>query len=269
MAIWNARLTEIVLASPAPEQAIPYWAGLLGGRAVSDGVGLGDGTRIRVIEGQACGLVEARFDAAPDMIAEAKLLACDDDGASLLLKDADGWILRLDPVDEVRPMRLEAATLSHCTLMSPAPMQQRTYYEKLGFQLSDALGEIFCWLRPNPVHHSMAFVTGPSVGINHLAVELPDAGALIAAVDGVVAAGGAIEFGPGRHLFGGNLFAYLLDDYGLRWELCAELERRDPSSLPGFHTAEARARSINLYGPRPPASFLEVAGGPGPVARTG
>lgn len=267
MALWNARLTEIVIASPSPDEAASYWAALLGGHAESARVRLGESTFIRVVEGPVCGLVEACFEAGPDMFAEAQMLGGDDDGASRLLTDSDGWKLRLDPVDEVRPMRLQEATLSHCTLMSSAPMRQRAYYEKVGFLLSDALGDIFCWLRPNPVHHSMAFVKGPHVGINHLAVELPDAGSLIGAVDRVVAQGGRIEFGPGRHLFGGNLFAYLIDDYGLRWELCAQLERREPDSLPGFHTAEDRARSINLFGPRPPESFLEVAGGPGPVTQ--
>ncbi|MBA2517269.1 MAG: VOC family protein [Solirubrobacterales bacterium] len=266
MALWNARLREIVLASPVAERAAPYWAALLGGRVASDRIELGDDTGIRVVDGSECGLVEARFDAGPETIARAQQLAAGQDGTSLVVTDPDGWRLRLDPVDVVRPMKLPEATLSHCTLMSETPMQQRAYYEKAGFLLSDALGDIFCWLRPNPVHHTMAFVTGPAVGINHLAVELPDAGSLIGAVDRVVAEGGTIEFGPGRHIFGGNLFAYLIDAHGLRWELCAELERREPDSPPGLHTAEARARSINLFGPRPPASFLEVAGGPGPVA---
>lgn len=269
MALWNGRLTDIVLAAPAPEDAIPYWAGLLGGAAADDRVALGDETAIRVVAGSRCGLVEARFDAAPDLVAEARSLGGEETDDGLIVTDPDGWRLRLRAVEEVRPMRLEGATLSHCTLATPSPPGQREHYERLGFLLSDALSDIFCWLRPNPVHHSMAFVAAPSVAINHLAVELPDAGALIAAVDRVVAEGGQIEFGPGRHLFGGNLFVYLIDAHGLRWELCAELERRDPAAPPGFHDAEARKRSINLFGPRPPASFLEVAGGPGPVIGDG
>ncbi|HEY7618610.1 MAG TPA: VOC family protein [Solirubrobacteraceae bacterium] len=264
MALWNGKLTQVVLTAPDPAAAIADWAPLLGGEAAPDAVHLGDDTRISVIEGDRCGLVEARFLAGPALVAAAQQLGAQDDGTTMTLRDPDGWVVRFEPTDDVRPMKLEAATLSHCTLMSPTPGEQRAHYERVGFLLSDAMGEMFFWLRPNPVHHSLAFVAGPAVGINHLAVELPDAAAFIAAIDAVVAHGGKLEFGPGRHLFGNNLFAYFRDEHGLRWELCAELERRDPLVPPGLHPAEARKRSVNLFGPAPPQSFLQEAGGPGP-----
>jgi catechol 2,3-dioxygenase len=262
MPLWNAKLTDVLLTAPDPAEAIEYWARLLNGRAGDSEIALGDGTRIRVAEGPLTGLAEIGFEAGPELIAAAAELGAEDEGAVSRVADPDGWRLRLDAVGEVAPQEVVGPTLSHCTLNSPAPPSQREWYERLTFLLSDALGEIFCWLRPNPIHHAMAFCRSERAGIHHIAVELPDSAAFIAAIDNVVDAGGALEFGPGRHMVGGNLFAYLIDRYGVRWELVAEMGRLDPDRAPGIFTAKDRSRSVNLFGPPPPASFIEQPGGP-------
>jgi catechol 2,3-dioxygenase-like lactoylglutathione lyase family enzyme len=206
-----------------------------------------------------------RVDASQPLLEAVEAAGGEPDGDTVLLRDPEGWPVRFAKVANVTPMKLEGATLSHCTLLSPDPMAQCTYWEGVGFRLSETIGEIFGWLRPNPVHHSLAFARGGQVGIQHLAVELPDAASLIAAVDALVAAGGQIEFGPGRHVVGGNLFAYLVDDTGIRWELCAEMQRLEAGEPAKRHPEEMRIRSINSFGPRPPATFIEQPGGPGPL----
>jgi catechol 2,3-dioxygenase-like lactoylglutathione lyase family enzyme len=257
MALWNGKLTELVMTAREPAATAEYWAALLGGEPDGAAVLLGAGTRIQVAEGPQEALAEVRFEAGPELRAAA--------GEALAFTDPDGWRLRLDPVNEVEPFELSAATLSHCTLGSPDPSAQRAYYESLTFRLSDQLGDIFCWLRPNPVHHSMAFSASPEANIHHIAVELPDSAAFIAAIDRVVANGGKLEFGPGRHMVGGNLFAYLVDRHGIRWELCAEMARLDPDRPPGMYTPEDRKRSVNTFGPPPPPSFINEPGGPPPA----
>jgi catechol 2,3-dioxygenase-like lactoylglutathione lyase family enzyme len=264
MALWNAKLTDILLTSSDPRGASAYWAELLGGEADAEGVALGGETRITVVEGAQEGLAEMGFLAGGELYDAAVAHGAAADGGTLT--DPDGWTVRLERVEEVTPLVLEGATLSHCTLSSPDPNRQQAFYRELGFLLSDALGDIFCWMRPNPVHHSIAFAAREDVAINHLAVELPDRASFIGAIDRVVAAGGALEFGPGRHLVGGNLFAYLRDRYGLRWELCTELHRLDADAEPQVREAGVRRRSINLFGVQPPQSFLHDAGGPGPLA---
>jgi len=254
MALWNGKLTEIVMTAREPAPTAEYWAALLGGEAEGTAVRLGGDTRIAIVEGPQEALAEVRFQAGPEL------------GAPLTVTDPDGWQLRFDPVDEVEPIELDSPTLSHCTLGSPSPPGQRAFYEGLAFLLSDQLGDIFCWLRPNPVHHSMAFAKSAEANINHLAVELPDSAAFIAAIDRVVAQGGKLEFGPGRHMVGNNLFAYLRDRHGIRWELCAEMLRLDPDHPPGMFTPEDRKRSVNTFGPPPPESFIKEPGGPGPAA---
>lgn len=256
MPLWNAKLTDIVLTAGDPGEATDHWARLLGGEAAGEQILLSGGTRIDVREGGQEGLAEIGLEASPELVAAA--------GDATELSDPDGWRLRLDAVAEVEPHTdpLPGPTLSHCTLESPAPRTQRDWYEQTGFLLSDELGDIFCWLRPNPIHHSVAFCRAQRPGIHHLAVELPDSASFIAAIDNVVAQGAVLEFGPGRHMIGGNLFAYLRDRYGLRWELCAEMNRFDPSREPGRLTPSDRSRSVNVFGPVPPASFLEQSGGP-------
>jgi catechol 2,3-dioxygenase-like lactoylglutathione lyase family enzyme len=267
--LWPAKLTTIVLTATSPRDAADYWAGLLGGAVDGSRVLLGAGTSIDVREGGAAGLHEIRFEATEPFVRAAR----DAGGASAAheretveLTDPDRWRLRFTGVDAVPPVELDGVVLSHCTLNSPDPNAQRAYYERLRFRLSDALGDIFSWLRCNPVHHAVAFAAHPRAAIHHLAVELPDRASFIGAIDRAVAAGCTLEFGPGRHLVGGNLFAYLRDRYGLRWELCSELRRiEDPAYQPTPLTAHDRSRSVNTFGPPPPPSFIDEAGGPGPL----
>ena len=243
----------------------PVWAPILSGRANGGNVELGDGTRIEVREGPEHGMIEMQLDASPELAEAAERAGGAADGDAVVLHDPEGWPMRFTRVDEVAPMELERSTLSHCTLLSADPMAQCDWWQEVGFLLSDTIGEIFGWMRPNPVHHSLAFSQGGATGIHHLAVELPDANALVAAVDGLVESGERVEFGPGRHIVGGNLFVYVLDSTGIRWELCAELDRLDASTPPNRHPEEMRKRSINTFGVRPPTSFIEQAGGPGPL----
>lgn len=263
--LWNGRLRTLVMAAPDPDSAAAAWAAILAGEADGATIRLGDDTSIVTVEGPQHGLVEMQLDASTELAEAAAHIGGTADGNSIVLCDPEGWRMRLVAADEVKPAVVDRSMLSHCTLLSSDPMAQCDWWQTAGFLLSETIGEIFGWMRPNPIHHSLAFARGSGTGIQHLAVELPDANALIAAVDALVAAGERVEFGPGRHIVGGNLFAYVLDRTGIRWELCAELERWDPDEPARRHPEEMRIRSINTFGPRPPASFIEQPGGPGPL----
>jgi hypothetical protein len=71
--------------------------------------------------------------------------------------------------------------------------------------------------------------------------------------------GHAIEYGPGRHAPGHQLFLYLREpSSGLRLELFTDMAHIDDDEA--FHPMRReidRARSVNVWGPAPPASFLE------------
>ena len=250
---WPAWLREVVVRAPDPDGAARYYADLLGAAASGNVVQLGSGTRI-VLEEGAPGLARTRLDVAADLDLGALDRSRGDDGA---VTDADGWQLWLEP----RPAIAELASdseprLGHLTFLSPDPARQETFYRALDFRLSEALGTMFRWLRCNPIHHTLAYQRAPEPQLHHLAIELPDRAALVEACDRLARLDHAIEFGPGRHAVGGNLFAYFLDRHGLRIELFCELRRvSDPDEPPLLHDEEFRVKSINVWGPKPPESF--------------
>jgi catechol 2,3-dioxygenase-like lactoylglutathione lyase family enzyme len=257
---WRARLAGLVLSAPQPREAAGRWAAILGGEARGDEVLLDADTRLLVERG-APALRHMEYEADAGVLAAAGAA-----GSRAGLRDPDGWELSLRAVDAPTRTAPAGPMLGHVTLRSPDLDRARAGYERLGFTPSDALGDIFCWLRCNDVHHSVAFTRGPAA-VHHLAVEYPDRSSFVDAIDRVSAAGLQLEFGPGRHMVGGNLFAYFRDTPRLRWELFCEIERIGAGGrpLPRLDAGD-RARSVNVWGPQPPESFVQDPGGPPPGA---
>lgn len=252
---WRGWLREVVVGGADPAAVAAYYAELLGGEASASAVALGSGTRILVEEG-APGLRRTRLDVVGRIDLSSYETFLDGDGSLL---DPDGWRHDLNTVDavEARP-RDPAPRLGHVTFQSPDPLGQERFLHGLGFELSEALGDLFRWLRCNPVHHTFAYARAPAPAVHHIAVELPDRTALIEACDRLARLGHAAEYGPGRHLVGGNLFVYFRDRYGVRFELFCELRRIDEDGfVPTVYREEDRARSVNVWGPQPPESFRE------------
>jgi catechol 2,3-dioxygenase-like lactoylglutathione lyase family enzyme len=149
--------------------------------------------------------------------------------------------------------------LGHITQRSPDPVVQAAWWQRvLGFRLSDRMGETFAWLRCNRDHHTIAFVRAPEPGTHHIAFEAGGWDDLRRFGDHLTSCGWCFEFGPGRHGPGNNLFAYLLDPWGLRWEVFCDLVRIDDEEAytPGEWDPGARLTTVNRWGPQPPESFL-------------
>src|SRR4051794_15922565 len=121
MSLWNAKMTDLVLTAQEPAGACVYWAGLLGGKVDGDAIALGAGTRLRLKEGSVEGLAEMHFDASAEIVGAARAAGATEDGATVTIRDADNWLLRLNPVGEVSPLMIDGVTLSHVTLNSPEP----------------------------------------------------------------------------------------------------------------------------------------------------
>jgi catechol 2,3-dioxygenase len=147
--------------------------------------------------------------------------------------------------------------LGHVTRRSPnPPAQARWWQETLGFRLSDQIEESFFFLRCNRDHHALAFVQGSDWNAHHIGLELESWEDLRLVVEHLVANGTQIEFGPGRHGPGKNIFVYFLDPWDIRWELFCELERIDDENhIPGQWKG-GRRDTVNLWGPRPPESYF-------------
>lgn len=147
--------------------------------------------------------------------------------------------------------------LQHVTFKDPNPTKIQNFYrEALGLSLSDQLGERFYWLRHNHEHHSVGVSHAKTPGVHHIAYELKDWGEVKNLCDHFRAEGVPVEFGPGRHGPGNNIFIYVVGPAGIRFEFFTELaEIYDPNHEPK-DWAGGRTKNANTWGPQPPASFM-------------
>jgi catechol 2,3-dioxygenase-like lactoylglutathione lyase family enzyme len=254
---WRGWLREAVLAVPEPGGALEYYAQLLGGEVVAGAVELGSSTRLVVEEGapglraavvELLGGIES-FDGA----------AVDDEG---YLVDPENRRFRLEGRGRIEERMTDTRPrLGHLTFDSRDPVSQQRFFEPFGFLLSEGLGPNFRWLRCNPVHHTLAFSRAAEPRLHHVGIELPDRNAVIDACDRLAEMGHVVQYGPGRHMVGGNIFVYFLDRYGIRFELFCELERIvDSDRAPLIHENVPREKSINVWGPQPTEAFQKGVG---------
>lgn len=257
--LWRGWLREAVLAVPEPEGAAGYYARLLGGEAVDGAVELGSSTRLVIEEGTP----ELRA-AVLELSGGAEALgegAVDDGG---YLVDPEGRRFKLEGRDRIEERMMDVRPrLGHLTFDSRDPVSQQGFFESFGFVLSEGLGPNFRWLRCNPVHHTLAFSRAAEPRLHHVGIELPDRNAVIEACDRLAEMGHVVQYGPGRHMVGGNVFVYFLDRYGIRFELFCELERiTDPDREPLIHENVPREKSVNVWGPLPTEAFQKGVGAP-------
>jgi catechol 2,3-dioxygenase-like lactoylglutathione lyase family enzyme len=254
MSNWTGRLREISLGVDDPITAAAYYAELLDGYQAGSDVKLGDHTQISLRKGPK-GLSSVGIDLLSEAAARLQT------NVDSYTADADGNRLQIHACEDIEELSIPTRpTLGHLTLQSPDPLSQQYFYEQAGFELSEALGDFFRWLRCNPVHHALAFSRGSKAGLHHIGIELPDRAALIAACDRLAELGQPIEYGPGRHRVGGNLFVYFVDRHGFRFEFFCELDRIEASTFVApVHGADDRQQTVNIWGPLPPDSFRQVS----------
>lgn len=150
--------------------------------------------------------------------------------------------------------------LGHVTFGAPVPTVGKSFAEKvLQFRLSENIGDKFYWLRCNVDHHSIAFCASSRVGVHHVGLELCDWSDFRNLGDHFKSQGVRLEYGPGRHASGGNIFVYFVDPDGIRFELFAELARiyNEAEYVPRSWDPRDRKDTVNQWGPAPPPSYLE------------
>ena len=241
---WTGWLDEATLNVPDPDAALDHWAELLDAPLENGAILLGSDTRLRAAEGEP-GFGHARLQLAGGAGADE-------------LTDPDGRRFAVTPVDAVSERLEDAeARLGHLTFESPDPLRAQAFWETHGFKLSEGLAGFFRWLRCNPIHHTVAFARADAPRLHHVGIEVPDRAALVDACDRVSELGYTVQYGPGRHFVGNNIFIYFLDRHGIRFEIFTELERVSDSERSGpVHENVERERSINLWGPQPPEAYF-------------
>ena len=100
------------------------------------------------------------------------------------------------------------------------------YRDALGFRLTDTTTRLR-FLSCNSDHHSMVlgFTGGPT--LNHIAFEMPDLDSVMRGAGRLRDDGRAIEWGPGRHGPGHNVFCYFLGPEDMPLEYTAEMQQVD------------------------------------------
>ena len=127
-----------------------------------------------------------------------------------------------DPPTPDRPIRL-----THVVLNSHAVDEtQRFLQDALGFRLADRTA-IMAFMNCDRDHHTIAIGIQDNDALNHIAFLMPDFDSVMRGGGRMADAGFPIQWGPGRHGPGNNLFNYFIDPFGVVIEYTAEVEQID------------------------------------------
>ena len=161
------------------------------------------------------------------------------------------------PHAAIRPRRLGHVNLT----VQDAGASARLFTEVLGLRLSEQIGEAFYFLRVGSEHHNLGIRTGGArPGAHHIGFEVHGWETYRVLCDHLAALGHKVEYGPGRHGPGRNLFVYVRDpSSGLRLELYSDMAHVHDEAryVPRRWELSDRGNTVNRWGPGPPESFLE------------
>ena len=143
--------------------------------------------------------------------------------------------------------------ISHIVLHSPKHKEAVQFFiDALGFKLSDWIGDFMAFLRCNEWHHRFAFLPGPPC-LNHVAYDMRGVDDVMRGVHRLKERGVDIQWGPGRHTAGDNVFSYFVTPNGFTVEYTAGLERVDDAREPKVYAPTAQIMDqwgIGVGGPQ-------------------
>lgn len=157
-------------------------------------------------------------------------------GIGLKFRDPHGRIFEVVHGD-VRhggtlPEKDRPERLTHVVLNShDVDATQRFLGEALGFTLADRTVAI-AFMNCNSDHHTLAVGIADNDALNHIAFLMPDFESVMRGGGRMKDAGFPIQWGPGRHGPGNNLFNYFIDPFGVVIEYTAEVQQVDERYQP-------------------------------------
>jgi len=197
-----------------------------------------DALGLSVESAAAVEALHARLAADPDvkLLGPPARLSGPGGGYGFNLFDCDGRRLEIAAEVELRAARQLSRgesiprELAHVVLHAPDRLRTEAFYvEKLGFKISDWIGDFMSFLRCNEVHHRIALLPGPPA-LNHVAFEMRSLDEMMRGLTRLRAAGSPMHWGPGRHTAGNNAFSYFGSPNGHVVEYTAEVERVDDAA---------------------------------------
>lgn len=149
-----------------------------------------------------------------------------------------------------RPIRFQHTTLG---TTDTAPLVA-FYTGVVGFALSDQLDDGgFCWMRSDHDHHTLAVLAvGTRAVLDHYSFDVARWDDFKVWCDRLTDLGVDVQWGPGRHGPGNNLFLFLNDPSGNRIELSAEMEKFRSGVEYAPRRWQPTADSVNLWGGQTP-----------------
>ena len=152
-------------------------------------------------------------------------------GIGLKFQDPHGRTFQVVHGDTRRPegtpARDRPVRLTHVVLNSHAVDETQQFLrDALGFRLADRTG-IMAFMNCDRDHHTIAIGISDNDALNHIAFLMPDFESVMRGGGRMQDAGFPIQWGPGRHGPGNNLFNYFLDPFGIVIEYTAEVEQID------------------------------------------
>lgn len=166
------------------------------------------------------------------LLAEAHELSSDPAGGiGLKFKDPHGRTFQVVHGDtrwpESAAVKDRPIRLTHVVLNSHAVDETQAFLQQaLGFRLADRTG-IMAFMNCDRDHHTIAIGISDNDALNHIAFLMPDFESVMRGGGRMKDAGFPIQWGPGRHGPGNNLFNYFLDPFGVVIEYTAEVEQID------------------------------------------
>ena len=261
---------HLALTSPDPERLAQFYAETMDmsppqrlGQAY---LVQGPGRRLIVGKGAACGLIIVGMVVRDrDGLAEIKSRA-EAEGllpqsyASELFQpgafsvtDPDGNVMTFGLAAEEAPRKGLRGPLQHVTFATRDIARFEAFYAgKLGFAISDRVvrerdGKVMTvFMRSNHEHHTIGVFYQDRTGVDHHSYEAGEWGVLKDWCDRFGERYIKLDWGPGRHGPGNNLFAFITDPDGNWIELSAELEVMYDRPVRIWKHEE---RTLNLWGP--------------------
>ena len=177
------------------------------------------------------------------------------DDSAFGLTDTDGNLMVFGHASIVAPSNTKGPSntrLQHLVVATDESKRMVEFYRDIvGFVMSDEVwneeGDLTsAFLRADQEHHCFAIFLAPEKRLDHLCFETDSWNDIRDWADRITQMGIEIQWGPGRHGPGDNLFFFINDPDGNWIELSAELEIKKPGDAPGQWKHEPK--TLNLWG---------------------
>lgn len=131
---------------------------------------------------------------------------------------------------------------------------------RLGFRTSDFVPGFAAFLRchPNPLHHSLAILSGEQAHLNHVNFMVSDIDDVGRGMNRMKKADVDIVFGPGRHLPSESIFLYFLDPDRMTLEYSFGMETFPEEKAREARLLEPVPGTLDSWGSVPTPDFGKI-----------